>query len=108
MGSSVGGTKSASGDAIPKLFMLAEAISDIGNPSLLGNPGRVLLTPEPEISFLLLLLLILIISNNYKAMPGKGYILEEPYCYLSLHVTNGFDRAGFCLPFMLLCGHCFS
>ena len=34
-----------------------------------------------------------------KAMPGKGYILEMSYCYLSLHVTNGFDRGGLLLAF---------
>jgi hypothetical protein len=27
-------------------------------------------------------------------MPGNGYILEESYCYLSLHVTNGIDAGG--------------
>ena len=36
-------------------------------------------------------------------MPGKCYILVHVLCYLSLHVTNGIDRAGLGSLFMLLC-----
>jgi hypothetical protein len=57
MSCSEGDSKPALGEG-PKVFMLAEAISDIRKHPLLGNPVRALRVPWPETVFYFLLLLL--------------------------------------------------
>ena len=62
MSCSEGDSKSALGEG-PKVFMLAEAISDIRKHPLLGNPVRALRVPWPETVFLFSAIITVIIIS---------------------------------------------